>query len=173
MLYRDVDRHTIETGTAAQLELETRADLADASLLLVEQAKLRVDIYSRELDPLVYDNIEFIDALKSLCLSHAKTRVRILAQRPERAIRDGHGLIRLAQRISSFIELRQTAREHATNNFALMIADERYFLYREMADRFEGELVFGDAIRTRELCARFNTIWSAATQPADFRRLSL
>ncbi len=173
MLLKDFDRRTLEPETAQEFELQSRADLLNASLVLVEHAKLSVDIYSRELDGLVYDDAEFVEAIKNLCLSHAQARVRTLAQRPERAIRDGHGLIRLAQRISSYIEIRQTSREHATNNFAMMIADRRHFLYREMSDRFEGQLMLGHSLRGRELYSRFNNIWSAATQPTDFRRLSL
>ena len=125
-----------------EIELLTRADTIHATDLIVQQSEESLEIFSRELDPTLYDREPFLEAVSSLCVTNRKARVRILVQDPSPAVKRGHRLIELSRRISSSIEIRQPHPDYRQHNEAFLIADHCGLITRAFADRYEGTANF-------------------------------
>jgi hypothetical protein len=151
----------------------TRAELTCWSCILAGRARLSLDILSRELDPDAYDTEEFVSLIRKMTSSHPRARVRILVQDPGAVVARGHRLIDLAQRLSSFVEIRKPGKQHEDCNEAMLIVDKTGYIHRLQADRFEGVANLHGPRRARFLAARFDEIWQCASADANFRRLLL
>lgn len=166
----ELDPSSLPEGEQA---FATRAQLRDWSRILAAKATLSIEMLSRELDPDIYDTEAFVALVRALAVSRSRARVRILVQNPGAAVARGHRLIDLAQRLSSFVEIRKPAKQHEDCNEAMLIVDGLAYVYRLQADRFEGVANPDGPRRARLLRARFDEIWQYAETDPNFRRLSL
>jgi hypothetical protein len=157
--------------TTGKLRVDSSDKIRDLSLAMVSQARRLLDICSRHLDPLLYDNPPFVDAVKRLALASRMSRVRIIVLDPGPLVSRGHRLIELAGHLSSFIEIRCPGPDHRDFNEAMLIADETGFIHRLMADRFEGAASFDDPPEALELLRKFDEIWERGEPDPNFRRL--
>src|SRR6267142_122202 len=120
------------------LRLETLADNRNAAVGIARSAKRELVLFSHDLETALYDNEEFIATVRALATSSRFARIRIVTIDPGPAIRAGHRLVTLAQRFSSYIEIRRAASDHASLVETFLVADEAWLLYRPVASRYEG-----------------------------------
>ncbi|HEX7029497.1 MAG TPA: hypothetical protein VF254_02785 [Gammaproteobacteria bacterium] len=154
-------------------ELATAADNRAAALEIARLARRQLSIFSRDLEPQAFDTAEFLDAVKNLALSGSKASVRILLIDATRATKDGHRLVELARRLSSFVEIRKPHRDYLDMAEAFMIADERGLLYRALATRWEGVVDPDDPLQARERLKLFNDIWQRSHSDPETRQLRI
>ncbi|HEX7047171.1 MAG TPA: hypothetical protein VF275_06340 [Gammaproteobacteria bacterium] len=154
-------------------DLATVADNRDAALEIAQLARRQLSIFSRDLEPSVFDTPEFLDAVKNLALSGSKASVRILLIDATRATKDGHRLVELARRLSSYIEIRKPHRDYLDMSEAFMIADERGLLYRKLATRWEGIVDPHDPMQARDKLKLFNDIWQRSHSDPETRQLRI
>lgn len=159
--------------TAGEHRLERGADTADAALALVRQARHRLRIFSRDLDPSLLAGADFAAAAGEFARRSRFTTIRILVQDPTPAIRRSHALIELIQRLSSHVEARRVAEEWTNEPFAFIVADQDGLLYRPAGDRFEGFVDFAAGARALEQVNWFDRVWEQSTPEPEFRRLSI
>jgi hypothetical protein len=150
--------------------METSEESVLASLKMAQQAKRTINIISRNLDPIIYDTPEFVDAVKYMVLKSKNNRVRILVQEPEQIVKRGHRLLNLSMILTSFIEMRVPSKEHSSYNEALFIADQSGYLYRKNSARYEGQLNFNDNRRSRILIHEFDEIWEKSRTNPNLKR---
>lgn len=141
-----------------------------ASLMMAKQANRTIDIISREMDPLIYNNLEFAETLKQIVLKNKRARVRILAHEPAVIVKRGHRLVDLAMQLTSFIEIRVPNLEHASYNDSLFIADTTGYIHRLNPARFEGKLNFNDKKTSRILTHQFDEMWEKSRSDPNFKR---
>lgn len=153
--------------------VETGAQVKEASVALVEQSNRTVEIVSRHLDPAVYDNAEFALALRRFLLDSSRARVHIIVMDSKPVVTSGHRLIDLAQKLSSYMEIRKPDRKHAKYNCAFLLADRTGSVVRQLADRFEGVVNFGDRRSASELGDTFDEMWAHAEPDPNLRRLRI
>ena len=134
-MIKDFSNHRLGESTEDTVKITAREENALAAVELVTQAKRKLSIISQELDPKVYDQPDFLEALRQMALKNRFVEVRILVTEPELIVRRGQKLIDLAGKISSFIELRKVSVRYKTFNEAVLIADEVGYLYRESMER--------------------------------------
>ncbi len=144
-----------------------------AALELACGARMTLALFTRDLDPVIYDTQEFVTAVQQLALRSRYSRIRIVAIDPTAAIKDGHRLIELGRRLSSFIEFRRPSQEHAKLSESLLIVDETGLLYRPVASRYEGFADSDNAFAARARLRDFDEIWEQAEPEPEFRRLGL
>lgn len=154
-------------------ELSTRDEIRAASLHLVTSARRTVHIYSRDLDPQLYDNTEFLDALARFAVSHRNAAVRIVVQDAGPAIRADHRLVGVAQRLSSSIEIREPGPQHREYNAAFLVADARGVIYRELGDRFDAIASEDDRPRARQLIRYHDEVWEFGRVNPNLRALGI
>ena len=159
--------------TAGEIEFETRAELERLGLAMAQQTQRELDIVSRHLDPAIYDDDDFVAAVKRLALGSRRARIRLLVTDSRPLLARGHRLLDLAARLSSFIELRVPAPQHKDFNEAMLLADKQGYVHRRHADRFDGNANFSDRRTCAALSERFEEMWERGAPDPNFRRLHI
>ena len=153
------------------LPLTRREENAAAVARLAAAARCSLHLFTRDLDPFLYGRPEFLDPIRRLATGRGHARVEILVLDSHRAVRDGHRLIELARRLSSFIELRKLHPDYKDRLETFLIADERALLYREKADLYAGKVDFNAPIEAKQLLRLFNEAWEKSGPDQELRRL--
>ena len=156
----DIALHTIDQNRAT-------------ALALAQQASRYIQIATRDMDSLLYDNEPFAEALATLARRHTKSHIDILVWDSMAAVKQGHRLINLAQRLSSFVRIRKPADEHAKYTEAFLVADGIGYMSRNLAERYEGIASFHAPLQARNLSQLFTTMWEKATPDPQLRRLNI
>ncbi|MGH8490419.1 MAG: hypothetical protein ACREXS_16525 [Gammaproteobacteria bacterium] len=159
--------------TRVSIKLVTRGDHREAMLRMVTQSRRTIDIVSRHLDPLIFDERDMVDAFKSLALRNRNVKIRILILDPSPPLRRVHRLVELALRLSSFFDLRGPTPEHRDFNESMLIADQKGYVHSRLSDRYEGVANFHAPDVAKELLRRFDELWQTALPDPNLRRLSL
>lgn len=168
----NVDRYTLGESED-DLALSTAEENRDLALALVRQARREVYIVSYDLDAPVFSNEAFVEALSDFVRITKRTQAHILLQRPNRAVKEGHRLIPLAQRLSSSIRIHRPAPEHSDYFETFMVVDGIGYFKRQQADRYEGIASFKAPIIARELRDQFLTMWERSSPESQVRRLQI
>lgn len=159
--------------TVGDYALGSRDDNRQAAALLAGQAQRRIELFTPDLEPALYDQTPFLDALARLCLASPRARVRVLAKDFERTVKDGHRLVELARRLSSYVELRKVHADYQENNETFLLADDYGLLHRRHAPRLEGTFSCKAPLEVRRLRAFFDEVWGRSEPEAGLRRLHL
>jgi predicted GNAT family N-acyltransferase len=158
---------------ARRLVSERFAELRDATLALIASARREICIYSRDLEPALYEDAAILEAIRTVALSGKGANLRILVQDTTRLVRDGHRLVDLAQRLSSIVHIRRVAHEDAQYTGAFLLTDQGGYLFRTFGDRLEavGDICYPP--RRDELKRLFDEVWERAEAPPELRRLGI
>ena len=159
--------------TATIYHLHSVDEYRDIASRLATQASRSLSLLSRDLEPLVFNQPPFIEAVKQLALNTRIARIRILLQDNSLVRTQGHRLIDLAQRLTSTIEIRKPGRESVDIAETFLIADDCGYLHRQLADRYEAMVCFNDHLRTNQLEERFTEIWERGEPDIEMVRLHL
>lgn len=153
------------------LEPETSEDCRVLCLSMAQQALNRIRIISRHLDPKLFDNEEFVETVKRLVLSRSVSRVEIIVMDSGPLMRRGHRLVTLAQRLSSYIEIRKPSRQHRTFNAAYFVVDNCAYVDRIFADRYDGTACFNNPRTAQAMLSTFDELWQNGEPDPNLRRL--
>src|SRR5471032_2478529 len=102
------------TGTDASSNASTRTilttmpEVREASLKVAKSAQRLLSIFTQDLEPLIYGEEPFLDAIKRLVLARSYAKVRVLLADPSRAMVDNNRFLALARRLTSCIDLRRS-----------------------------------------------------------------
>lgn len=153
--------------------LENLEQVQSDSVLITEHAMRSICIVTPNLEPLIYDNSELLTQLLTLCRGNRHANIRVLSKDSSLSIKRGHGLIRLAQKLTTAIEVRNPMDEYLTSNFAFLLADNNAFVYRENAESFKGISNLDCKYRGNVLLDVFNQAWEHSGLDHQIRRLTL
>ena len=156
-----------------RIKLEYREENRAAALALASQARRTIEIFSWDLEPDIYDDPPFIEAIKQLALTHRKALIRILVQDSNKAVKLGHRLPYLAQHVPSKIQIRKPSTEYRDYRQSFLIADGIGIIRRPLHERFDGELNFKDPSNAKEQLSFFNRVWESAEPDPYLKRLSI
>jgi hypothetical protein len=159
--------------TAFEIEVETSKENHRLATHMLSQAGRSLRIFTRELDPLIYDQTDFVEAAKQLALRSRFSRIEILAFESQRIIQRGHRLVSLARSLSSRIEIRRPDKQFENHLQTFMTVDETGTIYRKNADRFEGIVNFSNPREAREMNKLFIEIWERSHVDTEMRSLSI
>lgn len=159
--------------SAGETALQSSAQMRAIALSMARQCQGELDIASRQLDPAVYDSDAFVEAVKKIVLGSRYARVRILISAPEAVVKQGHRLVTLALKLTSFIEIRTPAVEDREFNQAMVVADRTGYIHQQLADRYEGVADFSNRGRASELSRAFDLLWERAVPDPNLRRLHI
>lgn len=156
------------------VDVETLAQARAITDELIGAARHKLWIYTRDLDRLLYDRNEALDAIKRVALAGRGAQVLILCHEAGDAVRDGHRLLKLAARLSSFIQLRRPVTdEDRQYPSAFLLNDTGGFFLRTLGSRFEGEAETHAPGRQRTLLNYFEQVWNRAEPDIELRQLSV
>lgn len=148
-------------------------DMQSAVLDATSQALRSIKIYTPDLEPGLYDRQDFIDELTGFIRGNRHASVQILVQNNENAIQFGHRLVRLAQHLTSAIEVRTPADNEINDVYGCLLVDQSTLLYRTHYRR--NTALFTDRCKHRneKLQDLFQAAWNTAEPDQQIRRLTL
>lgn len=155
------------------ITLAHRDEVKIMNVALTQQATRSIEIISRHLDPGIFDNIDFIDAVKQLSISSKFTKIRILISDSDPMTKNGHRFIELIQQLTSSIEVRKISEEYKSYNEAFCLYDGKGVIYLRYADRYDGFANFDRPRLVTELSNFFNEVWEHSLPDANLRRLHI
>ena len=160
-------------GTAEPLTFDDHTSLAVISVMLAQQCRQSLIIVSRHLDPAIYDNEAFADALKNMALKNRTAQIRLFIIESRLLISTGHRVLELSSRLPSYIEIRAPAPQHKQFNEAILVADNTGYVHRQFSDRFKGTADFNDRRIAARLVDRIEEMWERGVSDTNFRRLHI
>lgn len=141
---------------------------------IAEEARRALFIYTRDLEPELYDREVLLERVKNIARAGREAKVRILVQEPGIAASHGHRLIHLAQRLTSAIEIRSPVtdedRQYAS---AFLVNDGGGLFLRPIGSRWDGEARFAAPGSARQLRDYFEQVWQRSEPASELRRISI
>lgn len=154
--------------------LDGRSDCAEAAQALVLGCIGRLCLITQRLEPELYNNAEVYAHLQALATSNRNTDIRIIAQDTRVAANRGHYLIHLAQKLSTFAQIRSpVTRAHRNFRESWLIADDGAYLRLRNLERYEGYYELDNKLECRGYLETFEEMWEASEPDQNTRRLSL
>lgn len=156
------------------VKIQSSRDAQAEILRLLAETKRELCIYTRDLDPVLFDTELALEAFRKIGTRGRGANVRILIQDQQSPARSGHRLIGLAQRLTSVFAFR-TPVEEVDQQYpsAFVINDARGLYFRVLGTRFEGEAVNYAPGRHAQLLEYFNQVWERAGSCDELRQLAL
>lgn len=159
--------------TSGQLHLNNIAACRDAALRLASQAKRSIYIFTYDLDSNIYDQTDFLEAVKDLAIRSEYSRVKILLQNNEKVQRQGHRLIQLWRRLTSKIEIRRPCQDHIDHPENFLLVDETGYLHRRLYSNYDAIVDFNSKFDTKMLNNFFHEAWEQSEPDTDLRVLHI
>ena len=138
------------------------AELRSAIVDIVSHADRALALLTPDLEPALYEHVEFLDTLKRFVLSKSFSRIRVLITEPHRTVKTGNQFVQMGQRLNTYIEFRNLAPEFRPVSDAYCIADSEAIVYRTDHASPDGMVdTYAPEIAKRYL-ARFDELWLAS-----------
>lgn len=154
--------------------LTGRKECAECVKTLIGMSGQKVYIICDSLDATIYSDKALFDHMSDLAIRNRKTDIRIIAHDTRVASQDGHFLIRLAQKLPTFVKIRTTTiplYKKFSENW--LIVDDRSYMRIRNPLRYEGYFEIDNRLECRILLEQFDQIWEASQPDSNSRRLSL
>lgn len=141
---------------------------------IIEQANKNIAIFSQQLEPLLFNRPAVCDKISLIARSNRSSRIRIIAQNTKSVLAQGHCFISLAQRLSSFVEIRNpTTQELRGFAESWLIIDNHSICELNNPDRYEGSLIMQDRPLIKEKLEFFDYAWENSNPDPNVRRLHI
>ena len=153
--------------------ISDQEEMRQAAIDIAGESTRKISIFTHDLEPGIYDDADFLEIVKRLCLSQTYARVRVLIANPTRAIKNGNNFVHLGRRLNTYIEFRHVREDLRTHAEAFCIADETALVYRLQANRWEGIADTYEPAVAKLYGKMFDEIWQASEVEIEFRQLGI
>ena len=153
--------------------LTGKAEIKAAIIEATSNAVRALAILTPDLEPDIYDQEDFLEALKRFILARGFARVRVLITRPSRTLKSGNNFVSMARRLNSYIEFRNLLPELGERTDAFFIADERAIVYRKNADCWDAMSDPCEPAVARYYLDSFDELWHACATEPELRHSQL
>lgn len=158
----------------SSIALSGRSESLEAARTLILGATQQVYLFTQRLEAELYNDAEIYDHLSQLAADNRKTDIRIIAHDTRAAASQGHFLIRLAQKLPSFVQIRTTVTPEQRNfRESWLLVDDGAFMRLRNLERYEGYYELDNKLECRSYIAEFIDAWEACQGDRNTRRLSL
>lgn len=151
-----------------------REALAAARLQLLAATRHRLVLHLPLLGRDDYGNDAELAELKRIATSGRRAEIRILLHDPAAALRDGHRLVLLFQRLSSSMAIRTPVDEvDSQNTAAWLVNDTGGYLYLPEASQPQGRMTLADRPGQVPLQQQFDAVWERSARASELSTLDL
>ena len=166
------------TSRCAQVGGSSAIEHRDAAVAIitaiVTQARRGICIYSRDLDPGLFDMPDVVDAFRRFGTAGRGNEARIVLQDAATPQRAQAPLLALAQRLPSVFVFREVIdpvdRAYAS---AFVVNDDGGYYFRTLGHRFDGESALDAPGRARQLREGFDRVWERSRPITEYRALGI
>lgn len=142
-------------------------DVRMATLRAAQSAKRVLSLYTKQLEPQLYEDGVFLDILKGFLLARSYSRVRILLHEPLHQAGNSSRLLTMSRRLTTYMELRPVADDYRNRHSAMLIADDKAIVYRPSVASWEGVAGFNQTPVARLHLQEFDQMWLASAPLSD------
>jgi len=153
--------------------INSLVDLKDASIDLFRGAKRNIFIYSNDLDPRILNNRDVESRLIQFIKQSRNSRIKILIKSEQELKGCDHRIVALAQRFTSYVEIKLIPLDYHDNHFGFYLVDSREIIYRSNNERYEAEQIQLPSSLIKEKTKLFDQIWQMASPASFLRALNL
>ena len=157
--------------TSLEFEVDSLTGVRAVAQALASQAQRTLLLHTEDIEPAIYDESAFLEAVTRLSRAHSQSRIWILIQDARKVVQHGHRLIEIARRMSSSIQLRRPAEQYRNYHESFLLADGCGYLYRPVAARFEGTANFHDPGKVANFEKYFMEVWERSEPDEEIKRL--
>ncbi len=136
---------------------------------LFSEASRLIQIYSKDLDPRVLSDSRIESLLLKFIKRSKASKIQLLIFDESYLKGIDHRLVSLAQRFTSYIEIRLIPRDYHENYFGYYLVDKKRIVHRNNIERYEAEFAQLPNSLVKEKSKWFEDIWQKST-PASFLR---
>lgn len=169
-----IEHQAMRRRLAGASAVEDREAAVETTTALIHASRRGLCIYSRDLDPGLFDAPEILEAMRRLGTARRQAEVRILLQDAAAPQRAQAPLLTLAQRLPSVFAFREIAdpvdRAYPS---AFVANDAGGFYFRTLGHRFDGEADLYAPGRARQLRGDFQRIWERSRPVTEYRALGI
>lgn len=156
------------------IDIDNKALAQEAVVKLISKARHQISILSQQLEPELYNQTQLCEHISQLIRHNHRCKIRILYKNNESIGSQSHCLIQLAQRFSSFIEIRLiTHKEFIKFQQSWLLIDDMAYCHLKNPARYIGEACFYNKLVVKEDLEFFNQAWEHSEVDPLTRRLSL
>jgi len=137
-------------------------DIKQAVVTISGLATRSIRILSHDLEPQIYDQQALLDNLLTMARGNRHASIQIMTVDSLPAVRHGHGLIRLAKKLTTAIQFRLLPEEYSTSRSVFMLTDQCAFVYRSDHAATQGIMNSQCEFRSRILADEFDRAWELA-----------
>jgi len=169
-----IEHQSMQLRLDRPLAIEDRVAAIATTTAIILAARRRLWIYSRELDPGLYDQPGVIEALRRFGTAGVGGEARVLLHDAAAAQRAHAPLIGLAQRLPSVFAFREVEDPVDRAYPSAFIAnDAGGYYFRALGHRFDGETERDARARVRQLSGSFDQAWERARPCSELRALGI
>ena len=154
-----------------EFSLHSREEVRAVAQTLAEQAQRGLMLLTLDLEPAVFDQQPFLNAISQLARQRQDALFRILILDSHRALQTGHRLIELSRKLSANIQFRRPPPEYQNTGKTFLICDSAGYFYRPLASRYEGTANFNNPGEVTRLEKYFLEIWGRSEPDSEMRVL--
>ena len=153
--------------------LKNTDDFREHSVKMLSACSRQVYVLSKNLDAQIYGHDHFIEKLSQLARSGSPVEIQFLVKDFKPAIDSYHPLIKLAQRLSSKIQLKKLTQEPENNDMGFMICDLRGLIYKNDETVYQGFANYNAAPEIKSLREEFQYLWQRAEVEKELNLLHI
>ncbi|PKM10728.1 MAG: GNAT family N-acetyltransferase [Gammaproteobacteria bacterium HGW-Gammaproteobacteria-3] len=155
-------------------QLDNLEAYIDPTIRLITQARRQICIYTRDLEHELYGAKDVVEAFKQFAINSHDGCVQIIVQDTVSTHGKTHALIDLAQRLPSSFQFRIPIElKDQQYSSAFLINDRDGYLFRLIAERYQGQWSPNLAARKRQIYEEFERIWQRCLPCTEFRALGI
>lgn len=143
------------------------------ALDLTQQSKRTLRVLSNELEPDIFDNANFVDALSQLARRSRYSDIRLLVVHAKPIAQRGHRVLELARKLSTSIQLRRAGCEPEAIIENFMIADDTGVLCYALREPEKAWADFHNRPLAENYAAQFDELWHRSIDDPELRSLHL
>lgn len=170
----DADVGALQLGVGSQeIVFDSCREVRQLAAALAGQVQRSLLLHTYDLEPVIFDQQSFLDAVHAMIREYSDSCLYILLQDGRSAVQNGHRLIELSRRLSSRIQIRRPQTEYQGFAGTFLLADNSGYLHRPLYSRYEGTASFNNPGTTRRLKRYFMDVWERSQPDTEMRRLHL
>jgi len=140
---------------------------------MLSQAKRRIWIVADTINSPVLSDELFSRSILQLAKNNSQAEIRILLADDKTGAGHFNSLVNLAQRLSSFVEIRTIEKSSSKLSEMLTVVDFSAGIYRKNLQSYSGFATYNNPLIAKRLQDKYETHWQYAKASLEFRRLAI
>ena len=155
------------------ISLQNREQVRLIAQGFAEQAQRTLSLLTLDIEPAIFDQQDFLDAITRLSRQSRDACFRILLLDSRRVAQQGHRLVELSRRLGSTIQFRRPPSDYQYTGLTFMTCDDAGYFDRPLSSRYEGTANFNNPGEVARLNKVFKELWDRSEPDSELRMLQV